>query len=194
MIFVPIAQKVVAFGINQKLPTMKLVPKLVALFLLVCCLSCSIEREPSYTVSNDTTSVDVYSYEQFKSFLEAPNDTTYVVNFWATWCKPCVAELPYFEQLYQKYKDRNVRLILVSLDFEKELEKKLLPFIEKNELQGEVIVLQQKGMNDWIDKIDSTWSGSLPATIIYNQEKRKRRFYEQSFHYEDLEAALKEVL
>lgn len=171
---------------------MRLVAKLSALLLLACCLSCSIDREPTYTVSNDKTSVDVYSYEQFKSFLEAPNDTTYVVNFWATWCKPCVAELPYFEQLYKKYKNRNVRLILVSLDFEKGLEQKLLPFIEKNELEGEVIVLQQKGMNDWIDKIDSTWSGSLPATIIYNQEKR--RFYEKSFHYEDLEAALKEVM
>ena len=88
----------------------------------------SIDRVPNKVVTNKTTTVGVYSYDNFKAFLEAENDTTYVVNFWATWCKPCVAELPYFEELYQNYKDQKVKLILVSLDFEKQLETKLLPF------------------------------------------------------------------
>lgn len=154
----------------------------------------AITRTPNKVVTNENSSIGVYSYDNFKAFLEADNDTTYVVNFWATWCKPCVAELPYFQELYQNYKDQKVKLILVSLDFEKQLETKLLPFIEKNQLKGEVIVLQQKGMNDWIDKIDPKWSGALPATIIYNGKKNKRQFYEQDFHYPELEAALKSIL
>src|SRR5688572_595506 len=98
------------------------------LFLVVVFFSCqnptpnnnqkSIERKPDYTVSEEGgLKIGVYSYEAFKPFLNADNDTTYIVNFWATWCKPCVEELPHFEQLYQEYKDKKVRLILVSLDF-----------------------------------------------------------------------------
>lgn len=151
-----------------------------------------ITRIPTEVVEKDGLKVGVYTYEAFKSYLEAENDTIYVVNFWATWCKPCVEELPYFEKLYQNYKGKNVRLILVSLDFEKQIDTKLIPFMQKNELRGEVIVLKQKGMNDWIDKIDPSWSGALPATIIY--DKNKRAFFEQSFEYENLEAKLQQFL
>jgi thiol-disulfide isomerase/thioredoxin len=151
-----------------------------------------IVRIPDEVVQKDGLTVGLYTYDAFKSYLEADNDTIYVVNFWATWCKPCVEELPSFEQLYQNYKDKKVRLILVSLDFEKQIESKLIPFMKKNELKGEVLVLKQKGMNDWIDKIDPSWSGALPATIIYN--KNKRAFFEQSFEYEALETKLQEFL
>lgn len=151
-----------------------------------------IERQPEKLIGQGEQQVAVYRYEQFKKFLEAENDTTYVVNFWATWCKPCVEELPYFETLYANYKEQNVRLILVSLDFEKQLETKLLPFIKKHQLQGEVLVLSQKGMSNWIDKIDPSWSGALPATIIYNKDKHA--FFEQSFEYEGLENKLKDFL
>lgn len=152
----------------------------------------NIIRTPDTLVQKEGQKVGLYSYEAFKSYLEAENDTIYVVNFWATWCKPCVEELPSFEQLYQNYKDKKVRLILVSLDFEKKIESKLIPFMNENKLKGEVLVLKQKGMNDWIDKIDPSWSGALPATIIYNKDKRA--FFEQSFDYKELEAKLQEFL
>lgn len=154
--------------------------------------SIGIQRAPNKVVSVNKYQVGVYDYEMFKNFLEAKNDTTYIVNFWATWCKPCVEELPYFETLYKNYKTKNVRLILVSLDFEKQLTTKLLPFMEKQQLEGEVLVLSQKGMNEWIDKIDPSWSGALPATIIYNKDKRA--FFEQNFEYVDLENKLNEFL
>jgi thiol-disulfide isomerase/thioredoxin len=146
-------------------------------------ISKSIDRNPVETVQG----IGIYDYESFVPFLNADNDTTYVVNFWATWCSPCVAELPHFEQLYQRYKNTKTRFIFVSLDFEKQLEKKLIPFLKKNKLNGEVIVLKQKGMNDWISKIEDSWTGSIPATIVYN--KKGSQFYEQSFDYAELEEA-----
>ncbi|MBL4650406.1 MAG: TlpA family protein disulfide reductase [Aureispira sp.] len=152
----------------------------------------NILRTPDEVVQKDGITVNLYSYDVFKRYLEAKNDTIYVVNFWATWCKPCVEELPSFEALYQNYKDKKVRLILVSLDFEKEIESKLIPFMDKHKLKGEVLVLKQKGMNNWIDKIDPSWSGALPATIIYNKDKRA--FFEQSFDYKELEERLQEFL
>ena len=131
-------------------------------------------------------------YEQFDDLayiFNQQSDTTYIINFWATWCKPCVAELPYFETLTEKHKEAPVKVILVSLDFKKQLVKKLLPFIKKHELQSEVLVLTDPDANTWVDKVDPKWSGAIPVTLIYKQ--KKRAFYEEAV--EDL-AALEKVV
>lgn len=152
----------------------------------------ALERQPQEWLSANGQPLGYYNYEQFKSLLEGKNDTTYVVNFWATWCSPCVKELPYFQKLYQEYKDKKVHLILVSLDFEDQLERKLYPFLKKNSLEGEVLLLSQKGMNDWIGKINSNWEGALPATLFY--KGGKQQFYAQSFEYEELEIKLRRFM
>lgn len=152
----------------------------------------ALERQPQAWLSANDNPMGYYTYEQFQKLLQGNNDTTYVVNFWATWCIPCVKELPHFQQLYQKYKEQNMHLILVSLDFEDQLEKKLYPFLKKNPLEGEILLLSQKGMNDWIGKINENWEGSLPATLIYKGSKQQ--FYAQSFEYDELEIKLRRFM
>ncbi|PWG05290.1 TlpA family protein disulfide reductase [Polaribacter aquimarinus] len=134
------------------------------------------------------TSVKSYDFNELKPLLTKNDDKIYVVNFWATWCGPCVKELPYFERINQEYAGKKVEVLLVSLDFPKQVEKRLIPFINKKKLQSKVILLDDVDEDFWIKAIDSNWSGALPATIIYNKSKRK--FYEQSFSYETLEKEL----
>ena len=136
--------------------------------------------------------LDVYNFNEFESFLTKKDDKIYVVNFWATWCAPCIKELPYFEELNSAYKDKDVEVLLVSLDFPRQYEKKLIPFIENKKLKSKVIALDDPKMNDWIPKVDEDWSGAIPATIIYNKEKSE--FYERSFNFEELEAELKQFI
>lgn len=142
--------------------------------------------------SESVIDLEVYDFEGFKSFLNKKDDKVHVINFWATWCAPCVKELPYFEQLNSAYRDKNVEVVLVSLDFPHLYESRLKPFIIKNKLDSKVIALDDSNMNHWIPKVDSTWSGSIPATIIYKNDKK--RFYEESFTYEALETELKPFL
>ncbi|MGH1334901.1 MAG: TlpA family protein disulfide reductase [Aureispira sp.] len=164
--------------------------------LLVSCRSsmenAPLNREPQEWLSAGEKAVGYYTYEQFEKLLQGNNDTTYVVNFWATWCAPCVKELPHFQKLYEQYKDQKVHLILVSLDFEDQLERKLYPFLKKKQLDGEVLLLSQKGMNDWIGKINSDWEGELPATLLY--KGAKQQFYAQSFEYDELEIKLRRFM
>lgn len=115
-------------------------------------------------------------YEEFgqaEPFFHFDNDTTYVVNFWATWCKPCVEELPYFEELTRAYEGRAVRVILVSLDFPRQFKTKLAPFVEERQLQSAVIALADGRYNDWIDKVSTEWTGAIPATYIYKRDKSR---------------------
>lgn len=140
------------------------------------------------------TSIEVYSFEQFKPRLHASNDTTYVINFWATWCVPCIKELPDFEKLHAEYKDKKFKMILVSLDFRKSLESRLIPYVEKNDLQAEVIMLYEPDANAWIPQVDNSWSGAIPATIIYNSKHNFRKFHEGSYTYDELNEIVKPLL
>lgn len=111
-------------------------------------------------------------YEKFKGLepmFRFDNDTTYIVNFWATWCKPCIKELPYFEDFNSQHKNKKVKVVLVSLDFPKQVESNLVPFVQKKQLQSKVVVLLDGKYNDWIDKVSPDWSGAIPATYIYKK-------------------------
>lgn len=137
-------------------------------------------------------SLEVYDFNGVEPYLNKKDDTVYVVNFWATWCAPCVKELPYFEKINKTYKDKNVEVILVSLDFPNQYESKLKPFIQKEKLHSKILVLNDPDSNAWIPKVSENWSGAIPATLIYNKDKRQ--FYEKSFNYNELETELKQFL
>jgi len=130
--------------------------------------------------------------EGITMLTQKSNDTTYVVNFWATWCSPCVKEISYFEELYRKYNSSTVSVILVSLDFPNQVEKRLLPFIQEKEISAPVLLMTDLNYNGWIDRVDPTWSGALPATLIYNRESRI--FLEKELTRDDLFKHVNQIL
>ncbi|HSD14180.1 MAG TPA: TlpA disulfide reductase family protein [Flavobacterium sp.] len=133
-----------------------------------------------------------YDFNSLEPLLHKNNKITYVINFWATWCVPCVKELPYFEQINKKYKDQNVKVILISMDMPKKVETALIPFVKKKKLESVVVHLDDPDANAWIEKVDKNWSGAIPATIIYNNTTRK--FYERSFTLEELDKELLTII
>ena len=163
---------------------------LVILLISLGFISCKKEvvKETSKEKNLQVSSVKTYTYSELKPLLERNDGKTYIVNFWATWCAPCVKELPYFEKIKKEFDDKNVEVLLVSLDFPKQVEKKLIPFINKRKLNSKVVLLDDINEDVWIKSIDENWSGAIPATLIYN--KNKRKFYEHSFDYETLEKEL----
>ena len=123
-------------------------------------------------------------YADIEKTVLNDKNTTYVVNFWATWCAPCVKELPHFEQLNSE--NKKVKVVLVSLDFKDQYEAKLLPFIKKKNIKSEVVLLTDKDYNTWLPTVDKDWSGSIPATLIVKNGKKV--FVEKMFtSYEELD-------
>lgn len=157
----------------------------VFIFITAAAVYKDNEPKPLKVYSKDGISVKSYDYNSLEYFLKKDTDTTYVVNFWATWCVPCVEELPSFEKLNEKYKNKKVKVLLVSLDMSKQVESRLLPFLKKKKIESSVVLLNDPDANAWIEKVDKAWSGAIPATIIY--KKQDRKFYERSFTYEELE-------
>lgn len=141
-----------------------------------------------------TDYVKVYdTFEAFSEVLNRSGEKTYIVNFWATWCKPCIAELPFFNKLAEEYNNEEVEIILVSLDSKEGIKKSLIPFLEKNNIRSEVVLLADKRTNEWIDKVDESWSGTIPATLIYDQESYQ--FLEHEFEsYKELKSLFEQFI
>lgn len=131
---------------------------------------------------------------QLSAWRSGDSDTVYVLNFWATWCAPCLAELPHFEKLNADYTQQPVRVVLISTDFRRDVERRLRPFVERQNLKSQVVFLDEKTPNDWIDLISPEWSGAIPATLIVRPKTKFERFFERSLRYEDLEEIVREAL
>lgn len=130
--------------------------------------------------------VKLLSLKGFDQRLANGKDTTFVVNFWATWCAPCVEELPYFERLQRESQSSPLKVILISVDSKSKLEKLVSPFIRAHKIESEVFIFDESDQQKFIDHVDKSWSGSVPATLIVNTAASKRSFYEREFSYEEL--------
>ncbi len=123
-------------------------------------------------------------FEGFKPYLHQKNDTTYVINFFATWCIPCREEMPDFVKVSEEMEGKKVSFLFVSLDFPSQVESRLIPFIKEYKMADEVILLDDPDQNAWIDQVSPAWSGGIPATLIY--KNNQRLFLEKMLSYKEL--------
>lgn len=166
---------------------MKILSRLIILGVLFATLPFSLSSQNK----DKESTIKVFNFQQLQPLLELKNDTVYVVNFWATWCAPCIKEIPYFEQLGQKYRGK-VKVLMVSLDFPDQVQSRLIPFIDKEKIRNEVILLDDPQSNRWIPLVDKEWTGSIPATLIYSKDFRE--FYQQEFFFQELEEIILPLL
>ena len=129
---------------------------------------------------------------ELQELITSTGDNIKVINFWATWCAPCVKEMPLFEKLGQERKDVKVTLVSLDLDLDPD-PAKVHKFVARKKLQSQVLILDEKDPNSYIEQIEKTWSGALPATIIINSKTGQRKFVERELHEGELEKLIAEV-
>ena len=158
------------------------------LILAITTIACSGKKE---AMPQEIAVVTDYN-EVFSKFI-AQDDKLYVVNFWATWCKPCVEELPHFMEVNKEMQnDENFEMVLVSLDKASDFETKMKPFITQNNITTDVYLLSDnKRMNEWITALNPHWSGGIPATFIYKNGKQLE-FKEGQLTKSELQNIIKE--
>lgn len=137
-------------------------------------------------------SASLVKLKELQKMMSTPSDKIQVVNFWATWCAPCVRELPLFEKLNKENLD--VKVMLVSMDYDLDPNPdKVNRFVQRKKINSDVLLLTESNPNEWIDKIEQNWSGAIPATIVINSKNGKRRFVEKELKEGELEKLIEEV-
>lgn len=135
---------------------------------------------------------ELVTLDNLQNLIQSKKEPVQIINFWATWCAPCVKELPLLEQINRERKD--VKVTLVSLDFDLDPNPdKVYKFIARKNIQSRVVILQERDPNSWINKVDKNWSGVLPATLIVNNTTGKRKFVERELHDGELEKWIEEL-
>lgn len=120
--------------------------------------------------------------------IDTPSDQVKVINFWASWCGPCIKEMPYFDALSE---DNKANVIFVSLDFPQDIAK-AERMIAKKEISSPSYLLDEKDYDAYIPKIDDSWSGAIPATLFITP-KGKKYFYEHAFEQNELEEVVQNL-
>jgi thiol-disulfide isomerase/thioredoxin len=126
-----------------------------------------------FTVAGRSQEVKVMDFNQLAPLLEQKNDTVYMINFWATWCLPCVEEMPDILKFAQDKKNTRFKLILVSLDMPGQIDSRVKPFLKRFGIRDRIILLDDPDANKWIDRVSPQWTGAIPATLFYSRDFRQ---------------------
>ncbi len=148
----------------------------------------AIDKEDT-SVAKNKVNLQVVKIEEIPNLIKPPQSGFTILNLWATWCPPCVKEIPHFIQFYQKHKKDNIKLILLSIEGKDSEEDTLKPFLQKNPIPFRVYLLE-KGTPEELEKVlKTTISGALPVTIIYGNDGKVIKKFEGPITSKDLEKA-----
>ena len=154
----------------------RIIISVVAFFTMLSCFSQEIRR------------VKITEVEK----IIAESKTPLIINIWATWCKPCIEELPYFQEEIKKHD--SLQLLLVSLDFKEAFPDGITKFMNKRKITAPVVWLDETNADFFCPKIDPKWSGAIPATLFINNKTGYRHFVEEQISHEKLKQEIMALL
>ncbi|MTI20808.1 TlpA family protein disulfide reductase, partial [Fulvivirga sp. RKSG066] len=137
------------------------------------------------SISFGQNKAEVIKFDKLAQLMSDEGDNIQVINFWATWCAPCIKEIPYFEALPAQVEGRDITVTLISMDFVEKLDR-VNSFIERKEIASGVLLLDNIDYNSWIDRVDESWSGAIPATMFIDSKTGKKKFIEGELEKEEL--------
>ena len=155
--------------------------KLFTIFILTAIAYCARAQE-----------ISVQKIEGLKAMYNRNNDTTYIINFFATWCRPCMEEMPVLKKFIEEHQAEKIQFIFVSLDGGGAMTK-LQKYVKKQKITVPVILLNESSDFSWLPYIDKRWQGSIPATKVVNAAKKVNAFFETPLEKGQLEYYLKQL-
>ncbi len=145
-----------------------------------------------FTVNISAQQVEKWKIDKLEKYIQAA-ETPLIINFWATFCKPCIEEIPYFQSLVEKYDKEGIDLLLVSLDL-KDAYPKIKEFATKYQFNSSIVYLDETNADLFCPKIDNKWSGAIPASLFVNNKTGYRKFFEEQIPEKKLEQEIKMLI
>lgn len=158
----------------------------------------SLSKSRKTASSQTRSNLEIMTFARLQSLIQPNADTVRVINFWATSCRPCIEEMPDFDRLHREYsiaknEAKPLQVVFVSLDFKRDVEPIVIPFVKKRGFAARCVFLGAPKSAE-IDAVDTSWTGSMPATLIIGTKPGQRMFYERKLRYEELKDFVKTYL
>jgi len=155
------------------------------IFLIVILLTLSL-------VKSNAQDLPKWKITELEDYI-AKSETPLVISFWATYCLPCIKEIPIFEKVIKENEAKGVKMLLVSLDFKESYPEKIISFATKRNFKSYIVWLDETDADYFCPRVDSSWSGVMPATLFVNNKKSVRSFIEEEMPKEKFESELKKI-
>ena len=147
----------------------------------------------AFTTNAAAQSIPKWKLNDLKAAISTADKPT-IFNFWATFCKPCVEEVPYFQQVVKKYDSAGVRLVLVSLDLSEAYPKQISSFAAKHDFTSPIKFLNETNADIFCPVVDTSWSGAIPASLFVNNKTGYRKFFEEQLSKQKLEMEIRNMI
>ncbi len=115
--------------------------------------------------SKEPVTLDTIGVEGIKNLISNNSDKLRLINVWATWCGPCVAEFSEFITMNRMYRRRDFEFISISAD-DPDNKNKVLKFLQKEQASATNYLFNNDDKYKLIEAIDSKWEGALPYTLL----------------------------
>lgn len=175
--------------------------KNISYALLLCSLFACEQTTPkevpvsSFEIDEDTSKLaSMTNFQDFEQLLATEKGKVVLVNIWATWCKPCVHEMPFLEKLHQNYQDKGVKIVTLSIDDVAKADSLVVPFWEEMNFSMDNYLVTAEDTGAFINKIDPLWIGLLPTTFIFNGNGEKVESITGTMTYKGFEKKMLNVL
>ena len=144
--------------------------------------------------SPEVSSVEVLTIRGLLNLLQGSRGSVTVLNLWATWCKPCLEEMPELARFARTYRAKGVKFLSVSADHPDDLSERVRTYVEREELPFAVWVVGGESPEELAQAIDRQWQGSLPATFVFDASGTRRQAWYGKVAFSDLAGAVDSLL
>lgn len=144
-------------------------------------------------INNSEIVVEKIDSVSLDNLIKERNGKLLLVNIWATWCIPCREEFPDLVKLNSTYNNK-IDIAAVSVDYEDEIDSKIIPFLKKNNVNFPVYVSGFKNDDSLINYFKSKWSGAIPATFIFDADGKEIKMLEGKHSFESFSSIVNEII
>jgi thiol-disulfide isomerase/thioredoxin len=130
----------------------------------------AVPQKPAAPAPPAASPIPLLKPADFQKLRTESQGKVLLINFWATWCAPCVAEFPEFVMIDKNYRSKGVRMVSISTDEKSDIEGAVIPFLKKQKAEFESFVSDADDPQELIDVVDKNWSGALPATFVFDKQ------------------------
>lgn len=152
------------------------------------------EAAPVAPAATAAPGVSLATVDDIAAFLDDNAGKVLVINFWATWCAPCVHEMPELAAFYDAYKDRGVAFLSLSSDSLEDYESKLVPFVEERDLPFHVYAIANADPDELDAVLNVGMDFALPTTFVFDRDRKIAQKWMRNITRADLERVVEPLL